>query len=101
MSGWRPKTTKYGGLQNITNKPRKPVLLGTQFKNVVECLSGCFSYQDVVQGVKRQCQKKNYFVDGQDFYGDVPAYQLPLPFQHQRLKCCDNLKVLMSNLVDG
>ncbi len=30
MSGWRSKTTKTGGLPNITVEPRKPVNLGTQ-----------------------------------------------------------------------
>ena len=54
MSGWRPKTSKFGGLPNLTYKPRKPVPLGTQFKNAVECLSGCFVYQDVVQPAKLQ-----------------------------------------------
>jgi hypothetical protein len=30
MSGWRPKTSKLGGLPNITFEPRKPIPLGTQ-----------------------------------------------------------------------
>ena len=64
MSQWRPKTTKCGGLPNVAHEPRKPVPLGTQFKNAVECLSGCFSHQDVVQGVERQRRKKHCFVDG-------------------------------------
>ena len=60
MSGWRPKTSKFGGLPNLTYKPRKPVPLGTQFKNAVEGLSGCFVYQDVVQPAKLQ-QWKHFF----------------------------------------
>ena len=31
MSGWRPKTSKLGGLPNYTLEPRKPVTLGTMF----------------------------------------------------------------------
>jgi hypothetical protein len=40
MSGWSPKTSKLGGLQNYTYEPRKPVLLGSMFRNGVECMSG-------------------------------------------------------------
>ena len=32
MSGWRPKTSKTGGLPNISHEPRKPVDLGTMMK---------------------------------------------------------------------
>jgi hypothetical protein len=46
MSGWRPKTTKTGNLPSLTYEPRKPVSLGTQFKNGVECLAGSMAYQD-------------------------------------------------------
>ena len=35
MSAWRPKTTKTGGLPNITFEPRKPKPLGTMLKNGV------------------------------------------------------------------
>ncbi len=31
MSGWRPMTTKLGGLPNYTFEPRKPIPLGTMF----------------------------------------------------------------------
>ena len=48
MSGWRPKTCKTGGLPNNTFEPRKPVQLGVQLKNAVECLAGLMAYQDVV-----------------------------------------------------
>jgi len=44
MSAWRPKTSKYGGLPNYTFEPRKPVPLGTMFKNAVECITGIFMY---------------------------------------------------------
>lgn len=60
MSGWRPKTTRTGGLPNVTFEPRKPVPLGTMLKNGVECLTGCLVYQDVVQ-LKEQQQRKDFF----------------------------------------
>ncbi|CAB9530025.1 hypothetical protein SEMRO_2714_G335340.1 [Seminavis robusta] len=41
MSGWRPKTSKTGGLPNISFEPRKPVPLGTMLRNAVECMTGC------------------------------------------------------------
>jgi hypothetical protein len=39
MSAWRPKSSKTGGLPNITDKTRKPKLLGTMFKNGVEAMT--------------------------------------------------------------
>jgi hypothetical protein len=63
MSGWRPKTTKLGGLPNITFEPRKPVPLGTQLKNGVECLSGVLAFQDVVQAPEVQKQKGFFYND--------------------------------------
>jgi hypothetical protein len=54
MSGWRPKTSKLGGLPNITYEPRKPVPLGTQFKNGVECFTGVLAYQDPVVAPEKQ-----------------------------------------------
>jgi hypothetical protein len=63
MSGWRPKTSKTGGLPNISFEPRKPVPLGTMFRNGVECFTGCLVYQDVVQNVEEQQTKSFYFKD--------------------------------------
>jgi hypothetical protein len=57
MSGWRPKTTKLGGLPNYTYEPRKPVPLGTMFRNGVECVSGMLVIQDVVQNPEQQALK--------------------------------------------
>jgi len=62
MSGWRPKTTKLGGLPNYTFEPRKPVPLGTMFRNGVECISGILVVQDVVQNPEMQ-SLKDYFGD--------------------------------------
>ena len=58
MSGWRPKTTKFGGLPNYTYEPRKPTPLGTMFRNSVECISGCLVFQDVVAAAEVQRRKK-------------------------------------------
>ena len=60
MSGWRPKTSKLGGLPNYTFEARKPVPLGTMFRNSVECVSGCLAFQDVVQLPEVQSQKKTF-----------------------------------------
>ena len=49
MSGWRPKTSKLGGLLNYTYEPRKPIPLGAMFRNAAECITGCLVFQDVVQ----------------------------------------------------
>jgi hypothetical protein len=57
MSGWRPKTSKYGGLPNYTLEPRKPVPLGTMFRNGVDATHGILAYQDVVQFSEIQKQK--------------------------------------------
>eukprot|EP00957_Ditylum_brightwellii_P078816 5993654-Ditylum_brightwellii.AAC.1 len=62
MSGWRPKTSKLGGLPNISLEPCKPVPLGTMFKNGVECISSILFFQDIVQGPEKQQKKKNFGV---------------------------------------
>ena len=58
MSGWRPKTSKLGGLPNYTYEPRKPVSLGTMLRNGVECICGMLVFQDVVQLPEHQSAKK-------------------------------------------
>jgi hypothetical protein len=58
MSGWKPKTSKLGGLPNYTYEPRKPVDLGTMFRNGVECTSGLIVFQDVVMNPEFQYTKK-------------------------------------------
>jgi hypothetical protein len=60
MSGWRPKTSKLGGLPNYTFEPRKPIPLGTMFRNGVECVSGILVVQDVVQNPEKQTLKAYY-----------------------------------------
>jgi len=54
-------TTKLGGLPNYTFEPRKPIPLGTMFRNGVECVSGILAVQDIVQNPEQQ-SKKRYFV---------------------------------------
>jgi hypothetical protein len=58
MSGWRPKTSKLGGLPNYTFEPRKPISLGSMFRNGAECTTGLFAYQDPVQLPEHQAKKK-------------------------------------------
>jgi len=59
-SGWRPKTTKLRGLPNYMFEPRKPVPLGTMFRNGVECVSGILVVHDVVRNPEQQ-SLKSYF----------------------------------------
>jgi hypothetical protein len=78
MSGWRPKTSKLGGLPNITFEPRKPVPLGTQFKNGIECLAGTMAYQDIVQAPELQKRKEFYSVlDADEVTNVVQPTSLP------------------------
>ena len=58
MSGCRPKTLKLDVLINFTFEPRKPVTLGTMFRNGVECTTGCIVFQDVVMNPEFQYTKK-------------------------------------------
>ena len=69
MSGWRPKTSKCGGLPNITHEPRMPVPLGTMLRNAVECVNkGYLQYpltrtvlakkDEKKEGRKRSAEKK-------------------------------------------
>lgn len=50
MSGWQPRTTKTGGLPNISFIMRKPVPLGTEFKNVCCSVTGIMLYVEVQRG---------------------------------------------------
>jgi hypothetical protein len=71
MSGWRPKTSKLGGLPNISFEPRKPVPLGTMFRNGADCMSGVLVFQDVVQAPESQSKKK-YFNESSHLPGNPP-----------------------------
>ena len=63
MSGWRPKTSQTGGLENLSFEPRKPVPLGTELKNSVECMTGILTYQDVQMAPEKQKRKAYYYQD--------------------------------------
>lgn len=58
MSGWRPKTSKTGGLPHISYEARKPVPLGTMLRNSVECTTGIFVHHDIVESSTDQWKKK-------------------------------------------
>ncbi len=58
MGVWIPKTSKTGGLPNITYESRKPDPLGTMFRNVVEGKTGIFTSHDIVQDSAGQYRKK-------------------------------------------
>ena len=65
MSAWKPKTSKLGGMPNIVNEPRKPVDLGAQLRNAVECLTGVLMYQEPTMGPERQ-RMKDFFYKHKD-----------------------------------
>lgn len=71
MSAWKPKTSKLGGLPNITNEPRKPVDLGTQLRNGVECFTGILMFQDVVMGAEMQKKKQFYYSDAENMIREI------------------------------
>lgn len=56
MIGWRPKSTKTGGLPNITFEPRKPVNLGTMLRNCAERSTGILLYHQIVKDPDRMHQ---------------------------------------------
>jgi len=91
MSAWRPKTSQYGGLPNLTYEPRKPKPLGTMFKNGVEATTGIMVTQDVVQGLSEQRDKQ--------YDGDVSSLPLHEPIMAhvaETLRQCES-----ANLVNG
>ena len=57
MSAWRPKTSKFGGLPNYTYEPRKPIPLGTMFRNSAECMTGILHFVDPVMVAELQARK--------------------------------------------
>lgn len=69
MSGWKPKTSKLGGSPNCTLEPRKPVPLGTMFKNGAERKSGLIVFNDAVQNLEQQVQKRCNNLDSHSLDG--------------------------------
>jgi hypothetical protein len=50
MSAWRPRTTRLGGLPNISHIPRKPEPLGTEFKSIADPSTGCMLGLEIQRG---------------------------------------------------
>ena len=51
MSAWRPRTSKNGGLPNISYIIRKPEPLGTEFKTVCCPATGVMTYMEIQRGM--------------------------------------------------
>jgi Transposase IS4 len=99
MSAWRPKTSKRGGLPNITYEPRKPVPLGTQFRNGVECYSGCLVFQDVAQNAEEQHRKEFFYADVDNRVPRLSHLPLRNPMQQHTAEVMRQVKG--ANLVRG
>eukprot|EP00957_Ditylum_brightwellii_P019006 1430608-Ditylum_brightwellii.AAC.1 len=84
MNAWQPKSSKLGGLPNITFEKCKPIKLGSMLKNLLECISGVFKYQDIVQSPEVQ-QQQNTMVIHHLF----PTVE---PFHHICQKCYNKLR---------
>ena len=96
MSAWRPKTTKTGGLPNITFEPRKPKPLGTMLKNGVEATTGIMVTQDIVEGADAQRVKK--------YNGDVSSLPRKEPIMGhvaETLRLCNSANVAEGGWVGG
>jgi len=96
MSAWRPKTSQYGGLPNLTYEPRKPKPLGTMFKNGVEAITGIMVTQDVVQGSDEQREKK--------YTSDVSSMPQKEPIMAHVAEClrqCESAAVAQGGWVGG
>ncbi len=50
MSAWRPRTTQFGGLPNLSHIPRKPEPLGTEFKSISDPITGCMLALEIQRG---------------------------------------------------
>eukprot|EP00957_Ditylum_brightwellii_P107054 8167918-Ditylum_brightwellii.AAC.1 len=62
MSTWHPKTSKLGGIPSITFEKHTPIELCSMLKNSLECISGVFKYQDIVE-LPEVKQHKSYYGD--------------------------------------
>ena len=58
MSALVPKTSKTGGMPNITFEPRKPKPMGTMLRNAIEVYTGSLLYQDTVMLPELQARKE-------------------------------------------
>ena len=60
MSGWKPRTTALGDLPNISFVIRKPVPLGTEFKNIACTATKIMLYLEVQRGKLPMKELKYY-----------------------------------------
>ena len=96
MSAWRPKTSQFGGLPNLTYEPRKPKPLGTMFKNGVEATTGIMVTQDVVQGSSEQRDKK---YDGE--VSSLPLHEPVMAHVAETLRQCESANLVKGGWVGG
>jgi hypothetical protein len=107
MSGWRPKTSQYGGFPSLSFEPRKPVSLGTLFRNGCECLGGSLVYQDINMSPELQKKKNYYYVDGLMHKTQQPTlfvkryFLVNLIYKHMLQKYYVKLKELGLSQEDG
>jgi hypothetical protein len=89
MSGWKPKNSKTGGMPNLTFEPRKPVDLGTMFRNSAECHTGIFVHIDPVMCPERQDLKKHATTPNHLPHGPGPikavSFDAPLTMSQENL----------------
>jgi hypothetical protein len=58
MSAYQPRVTKCGGLPNISFIKRKPKPLGTEFKTLVDAVTGVMTCTEIQQGKQGMQEKK-------------------------------------------
>ena len=57
MSSYMPRTTKTGTLPNLSYVARKPEPLGTEFKNIVDGVTGVLLWLEIQEGKQRMSTK--------------------------------------------
>ena len=80
ISEWCPKTSKLGGIPNLSYEPHKPAPLGTMFENGVGCISGVLAFQDIVQGPEKQQQKITLV--------KIHSLAVITQYHHTHMRCC-------------
>src|SRR6056300_842834 len=98
MSGLRPKTSKTGGLPNITYEARKPVNLGTMLRNAIEGFSGIFAHHDIVQDMTTQRLKKYLQEDNVSAMPQGETIQVHVA---ESLRQCEGAKLQKGGWVGG
>ncbi|KAL7525905.1 hypothetical protein ACHAXR_002386, partial [Thalassiosira sp. AJA248-18] len=101
MSGFRPKTSKTGGLPNLTHEPRKPVDLGTMLKDGAEGKTGIFAYHDIVQDLNNQRRKKYLVGDEDETRSHMPKGEDILQHVAECLRQCEGAGLEEGGWVGG